>query len=68
MAATGLHIGDRIRLTNHYLTYPAGTQGTITHLYRFDIAACRVRFDGQADDEIVFRDAFTVVPPKPTAT
>ncbi len=68
MAATHLHVGDRIRLTNHYLTYPAGTQGTITHLYRFSPSTCRVRFDGQAADEIVFRDAFTVVPPKPTAT
>jgi hypothetical protein len=68
MAAPPLRIGDRIRLTNHYLTYRAGTHGTITHIYRFNAAAYRVRFDGQTDDEIVYHDAFTVVPPKPTAT
>jgi hypothetical protein len=59
MAATRLRIGDRIRLTKRHLTYPAGTEGTITHLYRFNAAAYRARFDGQADDEIVYYDVFT---------
>jgi hypothetical protein len=68
MAAPPLRIGDRIRLTNHYLTYPAGTHGTITHIYRFNAAAYRVRFDGQTDDEIVYYDVFTVVHPNPPAT
>ena len=65
MAAPPLRIGDRIRLTNHYLTYPAGTHGTITHIYRFNAAAYRVRFDGQADDEIVYYDVFTALSLEP---
>jgi hypothetical protein len=63
MLETRLRIGDHICLINHYLIYPAGTQGIITHIYRFTTAAYRVRFEGQAHDEIIYRDAFTVFPP-----
>ena len=65
MPETRLHIGDRVRLIMHYLTYPAGTEGAITHIYRFSANACRVRFDGHAADELIYRDAFTVLPPPP---
>jgi len=65
MPETRLHIGDRVRLIMHYLTYPAGTEGTITHVYRFSANACRVRFDGQSADELVYRDSFLITPPGP---
>jgi hypothetical protein len=62
-----LRIGDQICLTNHYLTYPAGTQGTVTHVYRFDEAAYRVCFAGQATDELVYRDHVTILLSRPTS-
>jgi hypothetical protein len=65
MPATRLHIGDQICLIKHYLTYPAGTHGTITHIYRLNAAAYRVRFDGQADDEIVYYDVFIALALEP---
>ena len=65
MAVPSLCIGDQICLINHYLTYPAGTHGIITHIYRFNAAAYRVRFDGQADDEIVYYDVFTALSLEP---
>jgi hypothetical protein len=68
MAAPLLRIGDQIRLISHHLTYPAETHGTITHTYRFNAAAYRVRFDGQADDEIVYCDVFTALPPQSIAS
>jgi hypothetical protein len=64
MPETRLHIGDRIRLTQHYLTYPAGTEGTITHVYRFSSNVCRVRFDGHAADQLVYRDSLLIIPPR----
>ena len=64
---TRLRIGDQICLTNHYLIYPAGTQGTVMHFYRFADTAYRVRFAGQATDELVYRDHFTMLLPRPTS-
>jgi len=64
MPETRLHIGDRIRLTQHYLTYPSRTEGTIMLIYRFSANVCRVRFDGQAADELVYRDSFLIIPPR----
>jgi len=71
MPETRLHIGDRIRLVNHHLTYSVGTEGSITQVYHFSADACRVRFDGHAADELVYRDAFIILilpPTKPSAT
>jgi len=40
MPATRLLIGDWVRRIMHNLTYPAGTEGTITHIYRFGANTC----------------------------
>ena len=59
--------GDRIRLTRHYLWYPSGRMGTITHIYPFDRPtyhpAYRIQFDGRAADDIVYDDLFEVIVP-----
>jgi hypothetical protein len=61
------YVGDRIRLIRHYLWYPAGRLGTITHIYRFDHPtyhpAYRIQFDGRTDDDIVYDDRFEVIVP-----
>jgi hypothetical protein len=61
MLETRIRIGDTIRLTHHYLTFPAGSEGIITHVYRYDLAAFRARFTGQVTDDIVYRNHFMVV-------
>ena len=61
------YAGDQIRLTRHYLWYPAGRMGTITHIYRFDHPtdhpAYRIQFDGRIADDIVYDDRFEVIVP-----
>jgi hypothetical protein len=63
MVERQIRIGDTIRLLDHYLTYPAGREGIITHVYRYDVTAFRTRFTGQATDDIVYRNHFMIVLP-----
>ena len=56
-----LHVGDRIVLTQTYMSFPAGTQGVIVHLYRFDREFCRVRFEPTGPAYPIHRQHFALV-------
>ena len=45
MSAAQFEIGTRVMLVQPYMSFPAGTCGTIVRLYRFDAGYCGVRFD-----------------------